>query len=213
MLLNKEHASCTHLAAPRILKTQKFICGLAHAPVVISTDFIDACLSENRAMDPRDYPLVDADGETRQGSTLDDAIARAKANKGKLLRGHTIYVTEAVHGGFDTYKSIVEVNGGKCMLYRARAGSTIRAGLDDDSDASDSGQAENIYLISGTTAEEGKLWPRFRQMVEGMGRIPVIAHTDWLLFMALNQDRTYWRDAYNLTDKDIRSGAGTVQPS
>lgn len=202
-MIVSDYASCTHLAAPRILKTQKFICGLAHAPAVLSTDFVDACLSENKAMDPQDFPLTDADGEKRQGSTLATAIARAKDNKGKMLRGYTIYVTEAVHGGFDTYKSIVEMNGGKCMLYRARAGSTIRVGLDDEPEASESGQPQHIYLISGATPEEGKLWPRFRQMVEGIGKTPMIVRTDWMLYMCLTQDRDRWFDAYELSDKDI----------
>ncbi len=51
ILVVNDYATCTHLAAPRILKTQKFICGLAHSPVVLSTDFIDNCLSEGKAMD------------------------------------------------------------------------------------------------------------------------------------------------------------------
>lgn len=204
MLVN-DYASCTHLAAPRILKTQKFICGLAHAPVILSTDFVDACLSEGKVMDPQDYLLADADGERRQGSTLAAVMARAKDNKGMMLRGYSFYVTETVHGGFDTYKSIVMANGGKCMLYRGRAPSTIRAGLEDESDASESGQPENVYLVSGTTPEEGKLWPRFRQMVEGMGKTPMIVRTEWLLYMALTQDKDRWFDEYSLTDKDVGS--------
>ncbi len=211
ILIVSDYPTCTHLAAPRILKTQKFICGLAHAPVVLSTDFVDACLSENKALDPLDYPLADVDGERRQQSTLSGALARAKDNNGKMLLGHTIYVTEAVHGGFETYKSIVQANGGKCMLYRARAPSTLRAGLEDESDASESGQPENVYLISGTTAEEGKLWPKFRQMVEAMGKIAMIVRTDWMIYMALSQDRDHWLDAYNLTDKDIGT-VGFVHP-
>ncbi|KAK4694778.1 hypothetical protein P7C71_g2853, partial [Lecanoromycetidae sp. Uapishka_2] len=208
ILIVDDYATCTHLAAPRILKTQKFICGLAHSPVILSTDFIDICLSEGRAMDPHDYLLTDTEGEKRQGSTLATVLARAKENDGKMLRGQAIYVTENVHGGFDTYKSIVEVNGGKCMLYRARAPSTMRPGQDDESDASGSGQPEHVYLVSNTTPEEGKLWPRFRQMVEGMGKVPMIVRNDWLLFMALTQDRDHWFDEYSLSDKDI----GTTAP-
>ena len=198
-----DYATCTHLAAPRILKTQKFICGLAHAPVILSTDFVDACLAQNKALDPLDYPLVDADGEQRQKATLSEALARAKQNKGKMLLHYTIYVTEAVHGGFDTFKSIINANGGKCMLYRARAPSTIRAGPGEDSDASESGHPEKVYLISGTTVEEAKLWPRFRQMVEGMRKVPTIVRTEWMLCVALSQDKHHWLDEYSLTDKDI----------
>ena len=157
-----DYASCTHLASPRLLRTQKFICALAHAPVVLSTDFVDDCLSENKALNPDNYLLKDAEGEQRMDIKLSDALARAKENRGKLLKGYFVYCTEQVHGGFDTYKSIVEVNGGKCLMYRGRAGtgSTLRA-VDEDTDGSDASQPEYVYLVSGTTVEESKLWPKF----------------------------------------------------
>ena len=201
-----DSASCTHLASPRLLRTVKFICALAHAPVVLSTKFVDDCLSENKLLDPEDYLLEDTEGEKKMNFKLSDALARAQKNKGKLLRGYSIYCTEFVHGGFDTYKSIVETNGGKCLLYRARAGtgSMLRAGLDEDSDASESSQPEYVYLISGKTPEEGKLWPKFRQMVESMGKIPVVAANDWMLNMALSQEM-HWHDDYALTEKYIET--------
>lgn len=182
----------------------KFICALAHAPVVLSTNFVDDCLSENRLLDPEDYLLEDTEGEQKMHFKLSDALVRAQKNRGKLLRGYSIYCTEFVHGGFDTYKSIVETNGGKCLLYRARAGtgSMLRAGLDEDSDASESSQPEKVYLISGKTLEEAKLWPKFRQMVEGMGKIPIVVAHDWMLNIALSQEM-HWRDDYALTEKHI----------
>ena len=203
-----DFASCTHLASPRLLRTVKFICALAHAPVVLSTKFVDDCLSENKLLDPDDYLLEDTEGEAKMDFKLSDALARAQKNKGKLLRGYSIYCTELVHGGFDTYKSIVETNGGTCLLYRARAGtgSTLRASLDEDSEASESSQPQYVYLVSGKTPEEGRLWPKFRQMVEGMGKTPVVAANDWILNLALSQEMR-WRSDYALTDKDIGTEA------
>ena len=156
-------------------------------------------------LDPDDFPIVDPENEERQGSTISAAVGRAKENKGKLLRGYTIYCTEHIHGGFETFKKIVEVNGGRCVLYRARAGASavLRSGQDDESDASESGPAGNVYLVSGTSAEEAKLWPRFQQMVEETGKTPVIAHTDWILFVALTQDNTRWRAEYDLPNRAI----------
>ena len=204
ILIVHEPASCTHLASPRLLRTQKFICALARAPVIISTDFVDDCLSENKLLDPDNYLLDDKDGEQRLGYKLSESIDRAKENKGRMLRGYSIYCTEAVHGGFDTFKSIIEANGGKCLLYRARAGpnTALRAGLEGDTDGSDSGTPAYLYLISGTTPEEAKLWPKFQQMAEGMGKTPVLARTDWMLNSALSQ-RVHWTDGYALTEQDI----------
>ena len=196
--------SCTHLASPHIVRTQKFICALAHAPIILSTDFVDDCIQSNERLDPQDYLLEDKEGETRIGHKLSDALARAKANKGKLLKGMVIYATEAIHGGFDTYKAIVEVNGGTCLLYRARAGphTVARADPDDDDASDDEEMFRHVYLMSGTTPAEAKLWPRFREMVEEMGKAPRIVRNDWMLNLALSQE-IQWRDQYALTEKDV----------
>lgn len=151
--------------------------------------------------------MEDNEFEKKAGYKLSDALLRAKENKGRLLQGHTIYVTEAVHGGFDTYKAIIEVNGGKCLMYRARAATTLRAGLEEDTDESESGQPEYVYLVSGQTHEEAKLWQKFKQMVEAAGRNARVVRNDWLLNTALSQ-RHHWQDFYALTDKDI----GTPPP-
>ena len=169
---------------------------------------MDDCLSQNRRLEPDDYLLQDTEGETRMGIKLSDSLARAKNNKGQLLRGYLIYCTESIHGGFETYKSIVEVNGGKCLLYRARAGSTatLRAGLDEEHDGSKAGTPDYVYLLSGATPEEAKLWPRFRQMIEGTGKSPLVVSHVWMLDLALSQ-KHQWRDIYALTDKDVRAPA------
>ena len=204
ILIVNDHASCTHLASPRIVRTEKFICALAHAPVILSTNFIEDCLTSNSRLDPKNYLLKDLDYEKKAEYKLSDALTRAKENKGRLFRGHSIYVTEAIHGGFDTYKSIIEVNGGRCFLYRARAGTTVapKLGLDEDTDESEPSQPEYAYLVSGTSHEEAKLWPKFRQMVAASDKIPRIVRNDWLLNTALSQEHQ-WKEYYALGDKDI----------
>lgn len=205
ILIVPDVATCTHLASPHILRTQKFICALAHAPVILSTTFVNDCLIKNKRLEPEDYLLQDTEGERRMGFKLRDSLGRAKGNKGRLLQGYSIFCTESIHGGFETYRSIAEVNGAKCLLYRARAGSTatLRAGLDEETGSPEPGTPGYVYLISGTTPEEAKLWPKFRQMIEGMGKSPLVVRHDWILDLALSQ-RHQWRDVYPLTDKDIK---------
>ncbi len=204
ILIVHDVVSCTHLASPQILRTQKFISALAHAPIILSTDFVNDCLSQNQRLDPQKYLLQDTEGEKRMGYKLSDSLARAKSNKGQLLRGYSIYCTENIQGSFETYKSIVEINGGKCLMYRARAGSTatLRAGLDEETDGSEAGTPGYVYLISGASPEEAKLWPRFRQMIEGVGKIPLVVRHDWVLDLALSQ-KHQWLDIYKLTDEDV----------
>src|SRR5690606_1566811 len=107
------------------------------------------------------------------------ARARAKANKNNLLQGRTIYCMETIHGGFDAFKSIIETNGGQCVLYRGRPGTLMghRRAADDDGDA-DSNPEKEVYLISGDDKNHEKLWPRFRTMALNAKRIPKIVRTD-----------------------------------
>lgn len=203
-MLSVDPTNCTHLAAPTIIRTQKFICALAHAPIVLSTDFVDRCLEENKKLPPEEFLLNDPEGETRLGMKLTDATARARENKGRLLQGYSIYCTETVHGGFDTYKSIIEANGGKCLLYRARAGSSNSrvGGLDGEVDDVMSDTPEYAYLISGIAHDELRLWPKFRHMAQAMGRFPRIVRTDWMLDLALSQ-RVTWHKSYELTEENV----------
>lgn len=206
-MITQDPASCTHLAAPNIVRTQKFVTAVAYAPAVLSADYVEQCLAKNEKLPPEDFPLKDVEGEKRLGFKLSDAIKRAKANKHQLLQDFTIYCTENIRGGFDTYKSIVEVNGGKCMLYRARAGSIMSArdgSLDGSSEGTGPAKEESVYLMSGTTSDEARLWPKFRQVVQGIGKVPRIVRTDWILDLALSQ-QSHWQADWELTEKDIDS--------
>ena len=113
------------------------------------------------------------------------------------MKSQRIHVTENIHGGFETYKSIIEANGGRCFLYRARSGTFIPvAGNQSDSENED---PEFAYLISGASEAETKLWPKFRQMARESNRVPRIVKTDWMLDLALSQ-QVRWDDSYEMND-------------
>ncbi|KAL8729895.1 MAG: hypothetical protein Q9166_004452 [cf. Caloplaca sp. 2 TL-2023] len=198
VLVTQDPTHCTHLASPSIVRTKKFVCALARAPVVISTDFVVDCLAKDEWRDPEDYILNDLTGEQKMGFQLSEALSRARNHRGQLLRGMTIYCTETVKGGFDVYKAIIEANGGKCLLYKGRAGSIASSragGHEEDPDAMETDEPEYVYLITGDTPVEMALWPKFRQMVQGTGKLPRIAQTDWLLNSALQQ-QLHWKEVY-----------------
>lgn len=208
ILVTVDSANCSHIAAPKILRTEKFIRAMAHAPMILSTEFVKDSLDRNEKLNPRSYILKDREGEKNYDLKLSEVGKRAKANKGRLLGSQSIYCTEDIAGGFDTYKSIITANGGRCLLYRARAGSITSAkagGLESADDEEELEDPEYVYLISGTTPGEVKLWPKFRSMVQGIGRIPRIVKSAWMLDLALRQE-IRWTDEYELTDEDITTG-------
>lgn len=182
---------------------------MARAPFIMSTSFVDECLSQDKMLDPRGFLLKDIEGEKRLGFSLDDALKRAKSNKQRLLQGFVIYCTETVQGGFDTYKSIIEANGGVCMLYRARAGLSALPSVATHRDKGEDETSDDpacVYLISGLHPDEKRLWRKFRQMVRSSGKTPKIVRTDWLLDIALSQ-QIQSDPKHELTDEDATSGA------
>src|SRR5271155_1527247 len=173
-----------YLAAPSILRTQKFVVAMSYAPAIISTDFIDSCLERNEFLDPTAFVLQDKANEKKLGISLALSRERAKENRHLLLQGRTIYCMENIHGGFETFKSIVSANGGECNQYKGRPSSRVASRRADmEVDATDDDSQNEVYLISGPEKENFKLWSRFRQMAEGCRKNPRIVSPDWLLEM------------------------------
>ena len=191
---------CSHVAAPSILRTTKFVNSLAYGPDFVNVDFIAHCLKENELLDPADFPLQDKAAEKRYGFTLDKAQTRAKKNKNKLLKGYQVQCVETIRGGFDAFKSIVDANGGDCTLFRGRVThQTQREESAESSSENDDPSQKEVYLLSSATPDHQRLWSRFRQMAQGMGKRPRIVRVDWLLDIAMSQE-LHTADAYELNE-------------
>lgn len=175
---------CDYLAAPLIVRTVKFLAALARGPTVISSDFISTALDTGEVPPVEDFVLQDKESEDKFEMKLSRSVARAKANRGKLLAGIPIYCTDKVRNGADSYKTISEANGAIFKIYRARSGTTIKpTTVEEDGGA----PPEPVYLLSTNTPEERQLWARFRDMAEKGNMEPRVVAPDWLLDVAMAQ--------------------------
>ncbi|KAI9738968.1 MAG: hypothetical protein M1818_005282 [Claussenomyces sp. TS43310] len=192
ILVVQDPATCTHLAAPSMIRTQKFLTALATGPVVLSTDFIDTCLEGHAAPSTEDFLLKDPQNEKRLKLKLKEVVRRAKSNPRRLLGGIVVYCTTEIQNGPETYKAIVEANGGTFVIYRGRRGNLVKlAEAEDDEEE----EEEPVYLLSGTRPEEKRLWPKFTQMAQDSHMEPRIVLTEWLLDTAMAQ-KLMWGDKY-----------------
>jgi hypothetical protein len=186
--VTQEPSRATHLAAPSILRTHKFISAMAYAPTIISTDFIDKCLEKDELLNPEDFLLHDKVNEKRFHISLAQSQKRAKENRNKLFQGRTLYCVENINGGFDTFKSIIEANGGHCNVYRGRPGTMVPSRrADSETNSADEAAQADVFLISGQDRDQERLWSRFRQMAEGSRKTPRIVRSEWLVESALAQ--------------------------
>ena len=195
------------LIAPKILRTPKFVCALAGAPMVFHTDYLDAALEQRRLVD-NPATLQDRDAEERLGFKLEEALERAQVNDRKLFRGWSIFVTNDVSPGFETYKEIIQLNGGDAFLYRGRLGVTMSSGRvrndpaagNESQHQGDDDEFEYVYLVSGTSATEMRLWKTFREGAKKQNLTARIVRKDWLLSAAMSQ-QIKWDDKLALSEK------------
>jgi hypothetical protein len=150
---------------------------------------------------------VDEDAEKRLGFSLAEAKARAQANKNMLLHGYHVCCVESIRGGFDAFKGIVDANGGVCTLFRGRFAMNEhgpRVNSEESDDEESESETRFVYLLSGTLPDQVKMWPRFRQIVQDVGKTPRIVQVNWLLDIAMSQE-VRWRDEYELSEKMLDS--------
>ncbi|KAF3173194.1 hypothetical protein TWF788_009260 [Orbilia oligospora] len=182
-------AHVTHVCAPRVVRTEKFVCALARAPIIVNSNWVDECLKQKAIVDTKPYLLKDADGEKKLKMNLKESLERAKENEGKLLEGLTVYITPNVSPGFETFKKIVEANSGSAVSFKAAK----RGGIAANKDASTS---KRLVLV--TAAKDDKLWSGFKRVAKESGWDPLIYSTDWLLDAAMTQ-KLVWSDKFNLS--------------
>lgn len=202
--LTQEPKHVDILVAPKILRTPKFVCALASAPLVVDTKYLDAALKQKKLME-NPAILQDRDAEKRMDFVLADALRRAKINDHKLFRGWNIFVTRDITGTFDTFKQIITLNGGQAMMYQGRTGTTIpKRRLREDPSAGEESQHQGgdeeydyVYLVSGTSDPEQKLWKSFAELAAKQDLVPRIVKADWLLHAAMSQ-QIEWKGMWEL---------------
>ena len=182
-MITSSESNCKYLIAPRILRTKKFVCAIAQAPTLVRSEFLDRCLEANELLDPEDFPFEDPEGEEQYELDLRAVLERASSYRGRLLKGVAIWATNSVHGGFDVYRKIVEVNGGRCLLFQGRVGAIRKGGYDSDDEEP---KPEPAYLVCGE--DDKVLADKFEEMARNAGWEPHVVRADWVLDAALKQE-------------------------
>lgn len=185
-----------YLAAPKLVRTEKFLLALAKGPEIISTQFIDDVLDQGKMLPVEEYGLKDKANEDKLQVNLQTSLQRARALKGHLLTSVPIYCT-ADCKNYESFQAIAEANGATFKQYKARSGTTIKPTTAEE----DEGKAPDpVYLLSGSKESEKMLWPKFEKMARDGHMEPRIVHTDWLLDVAIQQE-VYFDETYLMQNR------------
>lgn len=129
-------SECTHLIAPHLVRTEKFLCALAVAPYILSENWaLESAAAKKILRAPllvssehhtdhvlffpaeESYLLRDKANERRFNFKLGDALTRAKELNGKLFAGQTFYVTPKVPVETKLLKNVVTACGGQVRRF------------------------------------------------------------------------------------------------
>jgi hypothetical protein len=130
-------SECTHLLAQGVVRTEKFLCALAMQSYILSEKWAIASANAKRLLRAslslfyrdistnirtthlaeEDFPLKDDVGEGKYNVDLARALRLSKKNQGKLLQGHTFYVTPRVSIDTKLLKNVVSACGGQVRLF------------------------------------------------------------------------------------------------
>lgn len=138
-------SECTHLVVKSVVKTEKILCAMVHAPYVLGEKWARISvkvLSEyhglllSTARTDRDgfvaesqYAIKDEETEKKYHFDLADALKRAKQNAGKLFGGIKSYVTRKVPVDTNLLKGVVAANGGQVRRLLVLLHALIGSGL------------------------------------------------------------------------------------
>lgn len=199
------------VCAPHPVRTKKFIAAIACAPTLVSTTYLDYALRNNKLPPVEKHLLHDKEFEKANNFKLSEALERAQQNKHKLLKGWTIFCTDKPIGGFETYKDIIEANGGKCVMWKGRI-TTVTATkrkLDPTDKEVSQNQVQDegdvLYLISDADKKDFPNWVKFRELAAKHDMVPRIVKTEWLLSVAMAQ-YVHWNPAWELDEETVLAG-------
>ncbi|CAK7272428.1 regulator of Ty1 Transposition [Sporothrix epigloea] len=181
----QDNQPCDFLAAPCLVRTMKFLKTLARGPEVLNAQFITDVLEKGKLLPTEDYLLRDTEGEARFNVVLSKSLARARANRGRLLWHVVIYCAADIKNGPESYREIAEANGAIFKTYRAHSGTTIRPVASGEEESQ---PCEPVYLLTSASTAERALWPKFEQMARDGNMLPRIVAPDWLLEVAMRQE-------------------------
>ncbi|CAK9839472.1 BRCT domain protein Brc1 [Schizosaccharomyces pombe] len=176
MSITSNPSKCTHLIAPRILRTSKFLCSIPYGPCVVTMDWINSCLKTHEIVDEEPYLLNDPEKELELGCTLESALKRARAQGPSLLEDYVVYLTSKTVApeNVPAVISIVKSNGGVCStlnVYNKRLARHLEDG--------------NVVLI--TCNEDSHIWTNFLDNAS-QNKTIFLQNYDWLIKTVLRQE-------------------------
>jgi len=102
---------CTHLVAPKITRTVKFLSAVSVCKFLVAPSWVDESFEGKSFLDETNYTLVDPESEELFGFKLKRSLQRAQTRQ--VCKGLHFHVTPSILPAPNAMKEIIECAGGK----------------------------------------------------------------------------------------------------
>ncbi|EPY51088.1 BRCT domain-containing protein Brc1 [Schizosaccharomyces cryophilus OY26] len=175
-------SKCTHLVAPRILRTAKFLCAIPKGPQVVTMEWLQDSIKHRHPSLESEYLLKDEEKEKEIGCSLQESLQRAREKGPTLLKDYVIYLTSKTVApeNVSAVMNIVKSNAGACSTINSFNKRLIK-------------HLENGNIIIITCQEDRHIWENIRSSIESYPNT-FLQNYDWLM-------RTILRQELNVSEK------------
>ncbi|XP_059170628.1 PAX-interacting protein 1-like [Physella acuta] len=119
---------CTHLVCPSLVRTIKFFVAINTCRHIITKEWIEDSIAQERFLDETNYSLKDEKGEIALNCNLSESMRRAQSRP--LFQGLTFYITPSVVPPICEMMTIIESAGGVLVKIRPSV-KQIAASMDE----------------------------------------------------------------------------------
>lgn len=183
--LIEDPLDATHVISPRIARTKKFVVAIPHSPYFVNWNWLLDSVRAKKIQPESKYPPEPAPSAPWSKNLKFDKLvsnAHKLREKGGLFKGFVMLVSDAVTrvGGIETYKDIVEANGGICGLLGKRGTDTTEGRIVIIADGKTDPAIINAKPKKKDSKKELKRW-------EGLE----IYDREWLMICAIRQELVF----------------------
>lgn len=104
---------CTHLIAQAASRSEKFLCAISRARLIVTPTWLDKSIEAGMFLDEAPFMLLDKKNENFLGFSLSKSLRKAKDKK--LFSTYEFIITPSVRPDFQTLASIIRAGGGKVL--------------------------------------------------------------------------------------------------
>ncbi|EEB07733.1 hypothetical protein SJAG_02837 [Schizosaccharomyces japonicus yFS275] len=114
IMIVDDYLQCTHLIAPKIVKTKKFLCALPYAKYILQLSWLFACVDANKKLAEEDFVLTEPLAYSNVTISMEETLTAKSNLKHRFLHDTVVLILPSVipPKKIDIVKEVIQANDG-----------------------------------------------------------------------------------------------------